>query len=251
MQRTKPTHFYWEPVALLTCTTLYAWAMFMLNRFVVSFDYPSLIFDGMLAVLPIAGMFLISGLHCTARSAYRLLLAGMAVLSISTATDTLDEEVEMTDLCNILFEGVFQVAGFALSLFGLHRWIEHNQAQNHQLSEQAAAERAATRQQFAAAFQAEVADAVRQLNRLSLIIFDIDNSRRIDSAPAHDTGARMLIDVSRIIRPLTRSSDVFSRHGSNQFVVLVPHTDLKGARHLADKLRLALEGYPPATPWKK
>lgn len=90
-------------------------------------------------------------------------------------------------------------------------------------------------------FARELAQKKRYKNALSMIIFDIDHFKKINDGFGHLAGDEVLKKVARIAQDKVRTSDIVARWGGEEFVVLLPHTPLDGARITAEKIRLAIE----------
>ena len=75
----------------------------------------------------------------------------------------------------------------------------------------------------------------------SLAIFDIDHFRQINEAQGNLQGDRILQNVARLIDESARDTDVVVRYGGEEFVVVMPHTELEGACIFSERLRSALE----------
>ena len=54
----------------------------------------------------------------------------------------------------------------------------------------------------------------------------------------------MLRTVSRLLTSLARQGDTVARWGGEEFVVVLPETDLDGARRFAERLRRTIEAHP-------
>jgi diguanylate cyclase (GGDEF)-like protein len=76
---------------------------------------------------------------------------------------------------------------------------------------------------------------------MGLIIFDIDNFKYINDTFGHVIGDEVLKKVAQTVRKLLRRSDLFARWGGEEFVVLLPYTDLEGAKKVTEKLRRAIK----------
>jgi len=76
---------------------------------------------------------------------------------------------------------------------------------------------------------------------ISLIIFDLDHFKRINDTFGHNVGDKVLREVARAVRKNLRRNDIFARWGGEEFVMLLPNTNLEGAKKVAEKLRKAIE----------
>ncbi|MES1213081.1 MAG: GGDEF domain-containing protein [Singulisphaera sp.] len=74
----------------------------------------------------------------------------------------------------------------------------------------------------------------------SLAIFDIEHFKQVNDVQGHVFGDQMLQKVARVLDDETRETDLVSRYGGEEFVVVMPHTDLAGASCFAEKIRLAV-----------
>lgn len=95
----------------------------------------------------------------------------------------------------------------------------------------------ANRRAFSAALDQRYAQAVRTNSDLALITIDLDGFKQLNDAVGHPAGDRVLMLVSRVLRSNCRSSDVPGRVGGDEFVVLLPETDLDEARAVAERIQ--------------
>jgi diguanylate cyclase (GGDEF)-like protein/PAS domain S-box-containing protein len=72
---------------------------------------------------------------------------------------------------------------------------------------------------------------------LSLIFFDIDHFKSINDTFGHQTGDDVLQQLVNVIKECTRELDTFARWGGEEFVVLLPGTDMDNALKAAEKFR--------------
>ncbi len=75
----------------------------------------------------------------------------------------------------------------------------------------------------------------------SLCILDVDHFKRINDEYGHLEGDRVLQEVANLIDNCVRETDVVTRYGGEEFVVLMPSTDLDGANMFAERVRVAAE----------
>ena len=83
----------------------------------------------------------------------------------------------------------------------------------------------------------EWARASRMSQRLACIMADVDHFKRINDTYGHDIGDEVLQALADVIRGSIRTSDLACRLGGEEFVILCPDTDLKGAQLCAERLR--------------
>jgi len=91
---------------------------------------------------------------------------------------------------------------------------------------------------------AEIERSTRHDRNLSLIIIDLDHFKNINDQHGHIAGDQVLVRVARILEDMVRSEDICARWGGEEFIVLMPETDLSGAHNLAERLRYALSASP-------
>jgi diguanylate cyclase (GGDEF)-like protein len=90
--------------------------------------------------------------------------------------------------------------------------------------------------------QAEFRRSRRNLTPLSLVVIDIDHFKMVNDTYGHLAGDECLVTVSACIkRCLRRSADISCRYGGEEFCLILPETDNKGALNLAEELRESIE----------
>lgn len=77
---------------------------------------------------------------------------------------------------------------------------------------------------------------------LSLAICDLDYFKKINDNYGHQAGDRVLKVISRSIAKRLRQVDFFGRYGGEEFVVILPETNLENAHNLLEKIRAAIAG---------
>jgi diguanylate cyclase (GGDEF)-like protein len=78
-------------------------------------------------------------------------------------------------------------------------------------------------------FYANIANEILRSNRyghiFSLAYIDVDNFKKINDSLGHDTGDKLLIEVSRCLVSSCRATDTVARMGGDEFVCLFPETE--------------------------
>jgi diguanylate cyclase (GGDEF)-like protein len=99
----------------------------------------------------------------------------------------------------------------------------------------------ANRREFERVMEREVALAERHKRRLSLMMIDLDNLKRINDRLGHGAGDVALRLVAQQLQRVVRASDVCARVGGDEFAVAMPETDVDRARDVAVRLRRAVD----------
>jgi two-component system cell cycle response regulator len=79
---------------------------------------------------------------------------------------------------------------------------------------------------------------------LSILITDIDYFKRINDTHGHDAGDIVLRDFASRLRRHIRGIDLACRYGGEEFVVIMPDTELEVARHVGERLRECIADDP-------
>ena len=83
--------------------------------------------------------------------------------------------------------------------------------------------------------------ARRYAQPFTVVMFDIDRLKDINDAHTAEGGDDVLRTIARRIRASIRESDVVGRWGGEQFLALLPMTDLPGARTFAERIRAMID----------
>lgn len=97
------------------------------------------------------------------------------------------------------------------------------------------------RLKFDSVLDFQIAMARRYQKFFSVIMFDIDHFKEINDTLGHKVGDETLKKLVQIISGSLRASDIFARWGGEEFMVLLPETELDGAVSLAEDLRKQVE----------
>ncbi|MBS1999805.1 MAG: diguanylate cyclase, partial [Cyanobacteria bacterium SZAS LIN-2] len=89
--------------------------------------------------------------------------------------------------------------------------------------------------------QQQLLFSFRQRLPVGMVIVDIDNFAAINQMYGYEFGDSVLTTMANRLLNVTRSSDLLARYGGDQFAVVLPNTDVAGAKVLAEKVRGEIE----------
>jgi diguanylate cyclase (GGDEF)-like protein len=94
---------------------------------------------------------------------------------------------------------------------------------------------------FIQALKREVLRARRHDLKLSLVMFDLDDFKRVNDTRGHVEGDRILMKTAAVIQESLREIDTAARYGGEEFAILLPETSRAGAHVVADRIRRRIE----------
>ena len=97
-----------------------------------------------------------------------------------------------------------------------------------------------SRQKFNALYESEFARSIRYFNPLTVLFLDIDHFKEVNDTYGHDIGDLTLKEFSKIISTRTREYDIFARWGGEEFILMLPQTNINDGYKLAEKIRMSI-----------
>lgn len=85
--------------------------------------------------------------------------------------------------------------------------------------------------------------AKRHNKTLSLIMIDIDHFKNVNDAHGHQVGDSVLREFARLLQDNVRDTDIISRWGGEEFIVLLPSTSSESAISVAQKIQSAVNSH--------
>jgi two-component system cell cycle response regulator len=86
-----------------------------------------------------------------------------------------------------------------------------------------------------------LAHSRRYGRKCSLVLTDVDHFKSVNDTYGHLTGDQVLKGVARILKQQARDTDIVARYGGEEFAILMPETDAKGAKVIAERIREAIK----------
>ena len=97
------------------------------------------------------------------------------------------------------------------------------------------------RNRFDEIYTKEIKRTKRYNNELSIIIFDIDDFKMVNDTYGHQIGDEVLKEIAKITLNGVREQDINVRWGGEEFLILLPQTNLTGAVTVASKIKSAIK----------
>ena len=88
---------------------------------------------------------------------------------------------------------------------------------------------------------AELARAERFDSPLAVVVADLDDFKEVNDRYGHQAGDVVLRELAVLLRESLRDIDLAARWGGEEFLLVLPGTDLEGAAYVAERVRRALE----------
>lgn len=130
--------------------------------------------------------------------------------------------------------------GNLIGYHGISRDISEQKLLLEQLQRQATIDeltQVSNRAHFMTLAEKEIQRAKRYHHPVSLIIFDFDGLKGINDTYGHLAGDRALATFAKIVRTLIREVDILGRFGGDEFLLLLPETEIHDAKHVLDRIQ--------------
>lgn len=88
----------------------------------------------------------------------------------------------------------------------------------------------------------ELTRSVRYSRPISCLMLDVDDFKAINDTFGHTVGDGVLVAISDLLQKSVRAVDTLVRYGGEEFVVLMPETELSGALAAANRIRTRVDG---------
>ncbi|PYE35720.1 diguanylate cyclase (GGDEF)-like protein [Rhizobium sp. PP-F2F-G38] len=146
---------------------------------------------------------------------------------------------------SIWFEGRVQALDFQVEGEAAVVWVASNitdknevQQELRQLSETDALTGLYNRRKLIETLDQRLAIFKREKSQTSVLVFDLDNFKRLNDEMGHQAGDAALVEIARLCRQHLRQSDVIARFGGDEFVIVMPGTHRCDALEISERLRV-------------
>lgn len=223
-------------VGLIAVIVAYAWKSgrtrlaARLAALIVTFGYLALVTFGSISVMwafPILG----AGFLLADRVFASLSALGILVLT-GLFSGRFDNDVDLWS---------FVITGLMVSIFGLI-FATRTEMQRRQLAEIASHDpltQAGNRRALRIGLDEAARAYAQREEPASVLLIDLDHFKAVNDAYGHDAGDRVLVDTVDLLNASLREGDGVYRLGGEEFVVVLPDTDIEGAEQVAGKLKNA------------
>jgi len=99
------------------------------------------------------------------------------------------------------------------------------------------------RREFTSSLENELARAKRYRTTLSLVMYDLDHFKQVNDTYGHDVGDHVLRTVADLVKNSIRAIDIDARWGGEEFMILMPQSDILAATNAAEKLRAVISAH--------
>jgi diguanylate cyclase (GGDEF)-like protein len=188
--------------------------------------------------LTIGGLIIIS-------SFYIADIASMHILSRYSSADSARKFMINLHLNYNWFLSTTGIAIIVISLLYLNHIIfpkiDHMEKELQRRAATDSLTQAYNRLKFDEIIRREMARARRYDSMLSLAAFDLDHFKKINDTFGHLAGDEVLIKVVELTRQLIRESDFLARWGGEEFMIVLPETDIARAEETAQRIKSKIE----------
>lgn len=230
-------------IALLAAPALYLWARparaWLARRFAEPSRRPE---------SPVAGVFLVAAIFAMLGTLTMLGIRSVAQ-ALELAPDTLTPSGEPL-LLRLNEIGLFVTVTFAVLLLTTVLFaaaLARASERNRQVARRDALTGCFNRRAFDEIYVREANRSDRLGLGLTVLFVDIDHFKGLNDRYGHVVGDRILRQLVRRMKGLIRETDYLFRWGGEEFVILLPHTELEEAPKMAERIREHVARHPILT----
>jgi diguanylate cyclase len=174
--------------------------------------------------------------------------------NLQNSVSSLKSSREKSEILRLLSLVVTQAGGIQDTVEASHRELTETRqtlqamqqelAETRQLLNEDALTGALNRRGMDQVLIREIARAQRNRTKLTVAMVDLDHFKQINDTFGHETGDQVLIQFAELIRSVMRKSDALVRYGGEEFTLILPETEARGARFVLGRLQQLLGESP-------
>ncbi len=164
----------------------------------------------------------------------------ISIVITATLTTLLSGGIGLTSMIIAIFVPTIIAPLFAYTTLRLTFQLHIAEEKLRQLSITDELTQAHNRRYFMDMAARALAGAKRYGDSFSIIIFDIDDFKRINDTYGHNAGDKVLRTISEICMAHIRDTDIFARYGGEEFAFLVPRCSPTNVLQFAERIRIKL-----------
>jgi diguanylate cyclase (GGDEF)-like protein len=165
-------------------------------------------------------------------------------ISISIPATHITKEIVETRIYTIISAVALLAVLLSIIIFISHHFIRDLERSEKKLVELATTDGLTgllNRREGIRRFEQEISHSIRERLPLSVIIIDIDLFKRINDNFGHQTGDIAIVTVGELLVSTLRNYDIICRYGGEEYLIVLPTTELKKAIETAERLRKVVE----------
>ena len=128
-------------------------------------------------------------------------------------------------------------------LLNINKELEHLNVQLEELSQTDQLTQLSNRRYLDMALSQEITRSYRYKESFCVILMDIDFFKKVNDTYGHQQGDSVLKDTANILRSYSRQVDIVGRWGGEEFLIILPQTDLHNALIMTEKLREMIKAH--------
>ena len=161
--------------------------------------------------------------------------------TVDLETLTLDANRSLVDMCDQYEEVIARLEAVIAEKDALARELEEANERLSSLARSDALTGLPNKRALTEALTRSLARIDRSGGTLSLVVIDVDHFKKFNDTWGHQVGDEVLRVVGRVLAESLRDGDFAGRYGGEEFVILLPDTDRRGAAKAAERIRVRLE----------
>lgn len=147
-----------------------------------------------------------------------------------------------------MFSSIFSLVLYIVAIFGLEKakskaLLEQRKNELEQLYRLDALTQLWNRYRIQEFIEIELARFRREHRPFGVILIDIDDFKKINDQYGHNTGDKVLVELSQLIKSQIRESDLLGRWGGEEFILIASDTSIESLTIFAEKIRQSIESY--------